>query len=318
MSERVYPARKVEYIARMEELLDTHTKVFIVQANHVGSKQFSDIRLALRGKGTILMGKNTVMRRVIQNRGEDSPYWNLLPLLVGNIGLVFIKNSLPEVRDIIGQYVVPAPAKSGVEANANVIVPAGPTGCDPSQTSYFQAMEIPTKIQRGQIEISVDVKLVVKGDRVTAGQADLLNKLGIKPFTYGLHISQVFNDGAIFSVDILDITDDILLAAFCNATRDVAAIGHYRNVPNKASAMMSIRFGFRMLMALVCSEKTKHTFAQAADVQAYFADPTAFASSGGGGGAAATEEAVEEEAKEEEPAEVVANIFGGDEGDDAW
>ena len=86
-------------------------------------------------------------------------------------------------RDIIGQFVVPSPAHVGVVVNTDITVPKGPTGCDPSQTSYFQTMEIPTKISRGQIEIQSDVHLVVKGDRVNSDQADLLAKLNIRPFT---------------------------------------------------------------------------------------------------------------------------------------
>merc|ERR1719174_462934 len=195
MAARVYPKRKVDYIKRMKELLDTYTKVFIVNATHVGSKQFQDIRLALRGSGVVLMGKNTVMRKVIGGLGADSPFAALLPQIVGNIGLLFVKEDMKACRDIIGNFVVPAPARAGVVANANVIVPKGPTGCDPSQTSYFQTMEINTKISRGQIEIQTDVHLITQGERVTAGQADLLQKLGICPFTYGLAITQVLTMG---------------------------------------------------------------------------------------------------------------------------
>jgi large subunit ribosomal protein LP0 len=138
MAQRTYPKRKVDYIARMKELLSIYSKVFVVNATHVGSKQFQDIRLALRGYGVVLMGKNTVMRKVINQEGPDSPFANLLPLIVGNIGLVFVKDDMKLCRDIIAKYVVPAPARAGVVANADVIVPKGPTGCDPSQTSYFQ------------------------------------------------------------------------------------------------------------------------------------------------------------------------------------
>ena len=94
MSGRVYPKRKVTYITRMEELLSTYRKSFIVNVTHVGSKQFQDIRLALRGFGIVLMGKNTVMRKVINSLGSDSPFANLLPEIVDNIDLVFVKDDM--------------------------------------------------------------------------------------------------------------------------------------------------------------------------------------------------------------------------------
>jgi len=317
MAARVYPKRKVDYIARMKELLDTYTKVFVVNATHVGSKQFQDIRLALRGHGVVLMGKNTVMRKVINSLGGDSPFANLLPQIVGNIGLVFIKEDMAKCRDIIGNFVVPAPARAGVVANANVVVPKGPTGCDPSQTSYFQTMEINTKISRGQIEIQSDVHLITKGERVTAGQADLLQKLNIRPFTYGLAITMVFDNGAIYDVAVLSITDDVVASAFCFHSRDVAAVGHALNKPNTASVMHSVRYAFKTILAVVCNEGFTHKFEEAGDVLGYLADPSAFkAAAAPAAGAEATEEAPAEPEEEEPDADGIALNLGDD--DDAW
>jgi len=319
MSGRVYPKRKVEYIARMKELLSTYTKVFVVNATHVGSKQFQDIRLALRGAGVVLMGKNTVMRKVIKALGDDSPFASILPLIVGNIGLVFVKDNMSECRDIIANFVVPAPARAGVVANADVIVPKGPTGCDPSQTTYFQTMEIPTKISRGQIEMTSDIHLVHKGDRVTAGQADLLQKLSIRPFTYGLAITQVFDNGALYDVEVLSIDDNVVMSAFCFHARDVAAVGHALNRPNTASVMHSVRYAFKTILSVVCNEGFTSKFDEAADVLGYLADPSAFvaaapAAAEDAGGAAAEPEHVEEEADADD---IVMNL-GGDDDDDAW
>jgi len=318
MADRVYPKRKVAYIARMKELLSTYTKVFVVNATHVGSKQFQDIRLALRGSGVVLMGKNTVMRKVIKALGDDSPFANILPLIVGNIGLVFVKDNMPECRDIIARFVVPAPARAGVVANADVIVPKGPTGCDPSQTTYFQTMEIPTKISRGQIEIQSDIHLVKKGERVTAGQADLLQKLSIRPFTYGLAITQVFDNGALYDVEVLSIDDDVVMSAFCFHARDVAAVGHALNKPNTASVMHSVRYAFKTILSVVCNEGFTHKFDEAADVLGYLADPSAFvcaapAAADDAGATAAEPEVVEEEATADD---IVMNLGGDD--DDAW
>lgn len=319
MAERVYPKRKVDYIARMKELLSTYSKVFVVNATHVGSKQFQDIRYALRGFGVVLMGKNTVMRKVINQLGADSPYANLLPEIVGNIGLVFVKDNMSQCRDIIGNYVVPAPARAGVVANADVIVPKGPTGCDPSQTSYFQTMEINTKISRGQIEIQSDVHLINKGERVTAGQADLLQKLSIRPFTYGLAITKVFDNGSLYDVEVLAIDDDMIMSAFSFHARDVAAVGHALNKPNTASIMHSVRYAFKTILAVVCNEGFTHKFDEAGDVLGYLADPSAFvaaaapAAADDGGGEAAEPEPVEEEANADE---IVMNLGGDD--DDAW
>ncbi len=77
--------RKAEYFTRMEEMLDTYTKVLIVSADHVGSMQFHMIRKALRGTAAVLMGKNTMMRKVVNmflaKNGGEHPMGALLPYL---------------------------------------------------------------------------------------------------------------------------------------------------------------------------------------------------------------------------------------------
>ena len=55
---KVYNARKVAYRKQVEDLLSTYSKVLIVDADNVTSMQMHEIRIALRGKATILMGKN--------------------------------------------------------------------------------------------------------------------------------------------------------------------------------------------------------------------------------------------------------------------
>lgn len=99
--------------------------------------------------------------------------------------------SLAQVRDEIAKYKVGAPARVGAAATEDVVIKSGSTGMDPSQTSFFQALGIATKINKGTIEIVSDVTVVKVGERVGPSQATLLSKLGIKPFKYGLLLHKV-------------------------------------------------------------------------------------------------------------------------------
>lgn len=54
-----------------------------------------------------------------------------------------------------------------------------------------QALNIPTKINKGCVEIISDVALIKTGDKVGGSEATLLAKLGIRPFSYGLVIQYV-------------------------------------------------------------------------------------------------------------------------------
>src|SRR5262249_1382554 len=98
---------------------------------------------------------------------------------------------------------VAAPARAGAVAPADVYVPAGNTGMEPGKTSFLQALGVPTKIARGTIEITTDLKLVEAGNKVGASEATLLNMLNISPFTYGMGISQIYDQGQTFEASVL-------------------------------------------------------------------------------------------------------------------
>ncbi|KAG8782665.1 ribosomal protein P0 (A0) (L10E), partial [Serendipita sp. 405] len=169
-------AQKEVYFTKLKELLAKYNTVFIVNVDNVGSNQMHQIRIALRGKGVVLMGKNTMVRRALRNVLSENPqYERLLPYVKGNIGFVFTSSDLKDVRETIVANKIKAPARAGALAPLDVIVPAGNTGMEPGKTSFFQALQIPTKIARGTIEIVSDIQVVTKGTKVGPSEATLLN-----------------------------------------------------------------------------------------------------------------------------------------------
>lgn len=251
--------RKAEYFERMKLLLDSYQKLFIVEVDNVGSLQLQNTRQGLRGTAEVLMGKNTMMRKIIKEYTADNPGTpkaKLEACCKGNVGMVFTNGDLGEVRKILEGNVRPAPARVGSLAPIDVIVPKGPTGCDPGQTAFFQTLQIATKITKGQIEITNDVNLITAGSKVTASQAALLQKLNIEPFTYGLVLKAVYDNGSLFDAKVLDITDDVLAAKFSEALKIVASLSLQIGYPTQASVPHSIANAFKVVLALtVCLDK---------------------------------------------------------------
>lgn len=172
--------RRVKADPLVCRFLPFSASIFLVNVDNVGSNQMHQIRQTLRGKATILMGKNTMVRRALRTILAEYPQFEkLLPHVKGNIGFVFTAGDLKEVRSSILANVVAAPAKAGAYAPTDVFVPAGNTGMEPGKTSFFQALSIPTKIARGTIEIVSDVQVVTAGTRVGTSEATLLNMLNV-------------------------------------------------------------------------------------------------------------------------------------------
>jgi len=292
---------KSNYFMKIIQLLDDYPKCFIVGADNVGSKQMQTIRLSLREKAVVLMGKNTMMRKAIRGHLENNPALEkLLPHIKGNVGFVFTKEDLAEVRDLLLANKVPAAARAGAIAPCDVTVPAQNTGLGPEKTSFFQALGITTKISRGTIEILSDVNLIKTGDKVGASEATLLNMLNISPFSYGLIIQQVYDNGSVYSPEVLDITEAALQARFLEGVRNIASVCLEIGYPTLASVPHSVINGYKRVLAVAV--ETDYTFPLAEKVKAYLADPSAFAAVAAPAAAAETAAApaaAKEEAKEE-------------------
>merc|ERR1719272_2333935 len=130
---------------------------------------------------------------------------------------------LSAIKAILDSQVRGAPAKVGSLAPKDVIVPAGPTGMDPKQTGFFQALNIQTKIVKAQIEIINPVTVIILGDKVTPSQTALLDKLKIMPFEYKMNIRSFMEGGKLVDAMVLSITNDDVLATFgANAFKNLA------------------------------------------------------------------------------------------------
>lgn len=289
--------RKIRYRKLMTELLTTYKNIMLCNIDHVGSKQMQQIRISLRGKGCMLMGKKTLMRKIIKdqiNLGNEKLKALLEPdnLLVKNTGLIFCNEDLVGVRKLIEGNKVPAPAKANSLAQCDVVIPAGPTGMDPGQTAFFQALNIPTKILKGAVEIVSDVNLLKKGDKVTQSHSVLLARLKITPFAYSVKIQTVYEDGAVYDVKVLDTTADDLLARFSSTANLVAALSLRLKYPTAASIPHSIVRTFQTILGIAI--ETEYTFPQAEKYKQMIANPQAFL-------AAAPAAAAVAEVKKEEP-----------------
>ncbi|KHN96303.1 60S acidic ribosomal protein P0 [Metarhizium album ARSEF 1941] len=297
-------ANKAGYFDKLKGLLEEYRSVFVVAIDNVSSQQMHEVRHSLRGDGVVLMGKNTMVRRALKTFINDTPeYERLLPFVKGNVGFVFTNGELKEIRDKLLANRVAAPARAGAVAPIDVWIPAGNTGMEPGKTSFFQALGVPTKIARGTIEITTDLKLVEAGNKVGPSEATLLNMMNISPFTYGLGIEQVYDQGQVFSAEILDIGQEQLLGSLAKAITTIATISLAINFPTVPSVMHSIINSYKNLLAVAV--ETAITWPEVEELKDRIANPEAYAAAApaaaAAGGAAAAP--AQEEKKDESESE---------------
>lgn len=291
--------KKAEYFAKLREYLEEYKSIFVVGVDNVSSQQMHQVRKALRGRGVVLMGKNTMVRRAIRGFISDLPdYEKLLPFIKGNVGFIFTNESLKDIKEVIVANKVAAPARSGAVAPEDIWVKAMNTGMEPGKTSFFQALGVPTKIARGTIEIVSDVKVVEAGNRVGPSEASLLNLLNISPFTYGLTVVQVYDQGQVFPSTILDITDEELVSHFVSAVTTVAAISLAAGYPTLPSVGHTLINNYKNLLAVAIA--SSYHYPEIEELIDRIENPENYASAAPAAAAASGDAAPAEEAAAEE------------------
>jgi large subunit ribosomal protein LP0 len=312
-------AKKGEYFDKLINLCVNCPNALIVHVDHVASKQMQDIRMELRGRAVVLMGKNTMIRKALAIGHEQYPDAGLDKLraaMLGNVGFIFATNcTLDDIREVLGNHRKPAAAKSGQVSCVDMELPSGPTGMDPSQTSFFQALNIGTKIVKGQIELVSAFAILKVGEKVSPSAAVLLNKLSVKPFEYGMEVQQVYQDGSVFAAAVLDIKDEVLIQKFMAGVANMAAFSREVGIPTEAGLPHAFANAFRNVAALVTD--IDFSFKEVEEIKLFLADPEAFAAANpvaaaaGSTTTAAADKKVEAAAVEEEEEEDMDfDLFG--------
>lgn len=275
----------------------------------------------------MIMGKNTLMKAALTKAGTapvegDSDYderkdtfkenpniEKIVAQLRGNTNLIFSNGDLSEVKAVLDSEVRPSPAKAGMIAPDDVVIPAGPTGLDPKQTSFFQTLQIQTKIVKAQIDIVVAKQVIFVGEKIDSTQAALLDKLKIYPFSYKMHVKRVLQDGSVFDAAVLDLSNEVILSKFRAGVLMQTKLSLGAGYATKASIPHILGNGFKNLVAVSCMSGYEFPQGQAL-LEAVKNAPAA-----GAGPATAKVEAaaaVVEEKKEEEETVDMGGLFGDD------
>jgi large subunit ribosomal protein LP0 len=318
-TDRVYPKKKINYFKTMNQLLDDNDKILIVTVENVTSAMLQSIRMSIRGKASMLLGKNTMMKKVLQQRqdgGNDRDkllYQKLVSekMILGNVGLLFTNADLNDIKAVLDSNKIQAPARQGAVAPVDVSIPAGNTGLEPTKTSFFQALNIQTKITKGTVEILKDVNLIKQGDKVGSSEAVLLQMLNIKPFFYGVNILNVYDNGSVYGAWVLDIKDEDMNQKIGAAISNVAAVSLGLGIPTKASFPHLVLNAFKNLLSVsVGTDYSFDEFNGKSLKQAILAGPVAPAASSAPAAGAAPAKEEKKEEDEEEEGDMGFGLFG--------
>jgi len=223
-----------------------------------------------------------------------------------NVGLIFSDESYMDLREKVEAEVVKQPARTGVTAPCDVVIPAGPTGVEVGKIDLFHKLNISCKTVKSAIEVVKEVKIITKGEKVGEGATQMCKLLNIIPFEYKLEFLSVYMDGVILDKSVIDMPLSEVLGKFKDFSGLATAVSLGGNIPNQLSVPHFMANAFKAVLAI--GEESGYSFKQLEDAKNAAAQQVA----SGPVEDKKEDKKAEEAAKEEEPEEESEDMDMGD------
>lgn len=175
---------------------------------------------------------------------------SLLPHLKEKVGLIFTDEPVFDLKGKIEESKLATEAKVGSTAPIDYVIQPGATGLDPSQINFFHALQISTKIEKAQIQITKEYKVCTAGKRVGNSEAALLKKLNLKPFFYGMVVLGAYDSGSILSKEVVGMNPAELVGKFAQGVRNLIGLSVEVGHPTAATIPFIVSNAFKNIAAL--------------------------------------------------------------------
>jgi len=254
---------KVKVYKRFQELLKNYKNILLCDIKELPADVIHKIRHLFKKIDTeCTCGKATVMEKSIKDFLEENK--GKLPnnlteenlkkmcdcLKQLQVMMIFTNKELGEITEIINKFIIEKQAKPGQLSPIEVIIPAGPTGMDASQIEYFQALKIPTKVTKGQLEITNSTKILTVGQKINLSEINLMKKFNIKPYKHLVAIKFLWLNGKFYDEGILKITPEYMKDKLQKGIHNVLSFSMATNVPTQASAPQIVANAFKNICGL--------------------------------------------------------------------
>ena len=202
---------KVHVYEKTQEFFKKYKNIVIADVKDISTDKIQKIRheIVSLGETETLCGKTTVIAKSLHDMIKDGkgklpkhlPQKQLEDFIEAMPGihllLIFTNKDIAEISNITNKYIIEKQAKPGQFSPVEIIIPAGPTGMDSSQIDYFQALKIPTKVMRNQLEITTATKILTVGQKITLSEINLMKKFNIKPYKHQMKIKKLLLNGKL-------------------------------------------------------------------------------------------------------------------------
>ena len=239
---------KKEVVGNLIDLVKEYPIIGIVNMENLPAPQLQNMRAQLRKNAVLTMTKRRLIKIAFENaKSEKKGIEKLNEHLGGMPALIFTKENPFKLSRTLDKSKSPAPAKAGQIAPRDITVGKGPTPFAPGPFIAELSMAgIKSGVEGGKIAVKEDTIVAKKGDKIKPKIAEILTRLNIQPMEVGLSLAAVYENGVIYTRDILSISDAEYVDRLSNASRWAFNLAMYSHYPTKST--------IRLLVGNACND----------------------------------------------------------------
>jgi large subunit ribosomal protein L10 len=241
MREGEVPQKKVDLVNELVSLINENSVVAVVDISNLPSKQLLQMKHALRGKAVVRMARKSAISRAL----EQTDGKGLVEYLKGMPAILVSSENPFMLSKILKESKATAPAKEGTTLNKDIVIPAGETSFAPGPiVGELQTMGVKAAIEGGKVVVKEDSVLAKEGEVVDKQKADLMAKLELEPVEIGLGMVAAYENGLIFTSDVLDIDTEETLGQLAAAAANAFSLSYSIKYPTSDNIEMFIKEAF--------------------------------------------------------------------------
>ncbi|KAI6205454.1 Ribosome assembly factor mrt4 [Aphelenchoides besseyi] len=173
---------KENLVEQIKSAVEKYARLFVFDFENLRSAKFIEIRQQFKSDSQFFLGKKKVMA-IALGRTPDAEVADDLhkvsEALVGQCGLLFTNKKKSEIVQFFREYEAEDFPRSGTIAEYTVQLPAGPLKqFAHSIEPQLRALGLPTKMEKGVVELYSEYKVCETGDKLTPEQCKILKLLG--------------------------------------------------------------------------------------------------------------------------------------------
>ena len=251
---------KFKEVEELKNIINSYPSIAIVGIENIPAPQMQKLREKIREIGVLRVSKNRLIKRALEEVGGKIK--DLANSISGQTAILATKENPFKLYKFIKESRTKAPAKGGEIAQHDIEVKAGETPFKPGPiVGELQKVGIPAAIEGGKVVIKKDKVLVRAGEEISKEIAQALTRLEIYPIEIGLDLKAVYEDGVIFTPDVLEIDEEKFRSELITAIRNafLLAIDRKWTTPETINYLISKAYQDALALSMSISFPTKNS-----------------------------------------------------------